>query len=834
MGTPTAQQVAGPGGPAEPVPVAFTGRTSTLGLQDPVASLRRQARECQAKLPAGWFIAAWYWDIESGGLDIEQRGHSATWQQVDVGIPRDGGLADLLAEARSPAPRFAAVICEDIERSGRDTYNALKLEKELAGHGIPLFATDEPISIDGMNATTVLVRRVKQGVAEWFRLQIKEKSWRGLREHSLAGWNIGHPPYGYTADRVAHPVPVKAAQGRTKTRLAPDPGRAPVVAQIYAWRTTGKLGAITITARLNADHGAYPPPSPETGWTPAGVYKILANPKYTGHMVYGRRRTVNGKTRPVPPDQWIWTPEPVHPAIIDRATWDAAQAAGAEHATSPDLRPPGAGSAAGRRTYVLRSRLRCRIDNRRMAGATRMHAAGPDTYYLCPHNPASPRHAAQAPDHPRTVAAREDQLLGAIRQFFDERIFGPERAALLTALLPATAAASTARKDKQAASLDKRLRQIDLAENAHAREIEALAHTQAPATAITALRTRIVARFTELEEERAAITSQLNALAAPDTSHPGDPALLENLPHLAGLLTDAPVRLQQQLYDAFDLQLLYSRKHHQVTIRATITRSTPATVAAIIHDSQQLAVTSTHASSHLSSLPITRVIRTLERMGGLDEAGDAVEDEQRPADRQGAGDDGVPVGAQPVVERLEPARRRLGRGQVQQERQPHERHVDGHDRRQRQRAVYDAGVGGRDDLDGRHEAGRGNEDHDPGRERGQRSRPGHQPGDQPRLLLLGRIGGLRLAAGHEDAAAQRQGAQPDPDPVPGRPVGRQAQPAGPQRGQDDHAHDHGHRDRAGQEPQRGPARARRAQVDGADQDRGRGQGGQDGETGGGS
>ena len=61
--------------PAEPVPVAFLGRTSTLLLQDPAASLRRQAREVQQKLPPGWFIAAWFWDIESGGLDLEQRGH---------------------------------------------------------------------------------------------------------------------------------------------------------------------------------------------------------------------------------------------------------------------------------------------------------------------------------------------------------------------------------------------------------------------------------------------------------------------------------------------------------------------------------------------------------------------------------------------------------------------------------------------------------------------------------------------------------------------------------------------------------------------------------------
>src|SRR5207253_10970070 len=69
-----------------------------------------------------------------------------------------------LTEAKAPLPRFAAVVCEDIERSARDTFNALKIEKELSREGIPLFATDEPASIEGINATTVLVRRVKQGV----------------------------------------------------------------------------------------------------------------------------------------------------------------------------------------------------------------------------------------------------------------------------------------------------------------------------------------------------------------------------------------------------------------------------------------------------------------------------------------------------------------------------------------------------------------------------------------------------------------------------------------------------------------------------------------------
>jgi site-specific DNA recombinase len=372
--TPAGPGAAGPAGtgPAQQaVPVAFTGRTSTLLLQDPVASLRRQVRECQDKLPAGWFIAAYYWDIESGGMDIAERGHGTAHEQFldTIGIPRDGGLADLLKEAASPVPKFAAVICEDIERSGRDTFYALKLEKELTQAGIPLFATDEPIDIAGANATTVLIRRVKQGVAEWFRLQIKEKSWRGLREHSLDGWNIGYPAYGYAADRVPHPVPVKASQGRTKTRLILDPPRDEVIARIFRWRTVEQMGLGSIAARLNTNLVRYPPPTGDAGWTLASVYAILRNPKYTGYMVYGRRRKINGHLRQAPPSEWIWSPEPTHPAIIDRATWDAAQAMGREHASSRDGIEPNSHPQT-RRAYLFRSRIRCRDCRRRMCAQT--------------------------------------------------------------------------------------------------------------------------------------------------------------------------------------------------------------------------------------------------------------------------------------------------------------------------------------------------------------------------------------------------------------------------------------------------------------------------------
>ena len=90
--------------PAEPVPVAMLGRTSTLELQDPYGSITRQITSAREWLPDGFYIAGYYWDIESGGLAMEERGHAGNYQPfVAKGLPRDGGLADLRVR---PGPRI--------------------------------------------------------------------------------------------------------------------------------------------------------------------------------------------------------------------------------------------------------------------------------------------------------------------------------------------------------------------------------------------------------------------------------------------------------------------------------------------------------------------------------------------------------------------------------------------------------------------------------------------------------------------------------------------------------------------------------------------------------
>ena len=440
--------------PAEPVPVAFLGRTSTLLLQDPAASLRRQAREVQDKLPPGWFISAWFWDIESGGLDLEQRGHGTAHQAVNTGLPRDGGLAALLAEAAGPAPRFAAVMCEDIERSGRDTFNALKLERQLGDAGIPLFATDEPNQRRGHERHHDLDPAGEARDRGVVPVSTERESLARVR--AAHHRRVQHRRRPLRVRPRPHPSP-QPRQGRPRQDEDPprhrSAARAPVVEQIFAWRTADKLGVTTITNRLNAEPGRYPSPKPG-GWTAGGVYAILRNPKYTGHMVYGRRRST-GRRRfhDVPQEQWIWSPEQTHPAIITRQTWDTAQGIGAEHASARDDAEPSTHPAA-RRSYLLRSRARCRDCKRRMRGTlVRPYAGHPGyVYYTCPHNLANPRHQAAVPDHPRTVRVREDDLLTVIRQFFAAHVFGPDRAAMLAERLPASAAEDTTRREQETAS----------------------------------------------------------------------------------------------------------------------------------------------------------------------------------------------------------------------------------------------------------------------------------------------------------------------------------------------------------------------------------------------
>ena len=217
-----------------------------------------------------------------------------------------------------------------------------------------------------------------------------------------------------------------------------------------------------------------------------------------------------------------------------------------------------------------------------MAGLA--YGPGPLVYYQCPHNPARPKDAADHPGHPRTVKAPETRLDQITGLFFAEHVFGPRRAELLAAQLPATDQAAEADRDAQAAALTARLKQLDTAQKAQILSLEQLSPDPAD-TAAAAMRARITDRFAELHHQREQAQAQLDALQAV-TPKAADPTLLDELPLAGNILPGLDPALKARLFDAFDLQILWNKPGRQVTVFAEITDATLRALPALLNPSR--------------------------------------------------------------------------------------------------------------------------------------------------------------------------------------------------------------------------------------------------------
>jgi len=157
-------------------------------------------------------------------------------------------------------------------------------------------------------AQAATVRRYQQELAN--------RAATALTERVRAGWWLGPAPYGYQLTR--------APGGRH--RLAVDDHRAATIRHIFAWHTLDQLTVGQIRRRLTADPDQHlAPVDPHTGqprpWTTKIVRGVLTNPAYLGYSVR-RRRTSDG--RPLPPEAWLRSDHPAHPALIDPDTFWAA------------------------------------------------------------------------------------------------------------------------------------------------------------------------------------------------------------------------------------------------------------------------------------------------------------------------------------------------------------------------------------------------------------------------------------------------------------------------------------------------------------------------------
>ncbi|MET7427116.1 recombinase family protein [Dactylosporangium sp. NPDC005555] len=555
------------------VRVAFLGRTSTDEQQDPTLSLPRQLTNSERALLPGMVIVAWFYDVESSRKELAQRGSSTAWSKYDIGIQRDGGLNDLLTEATAPDRRFDVVICESIDRIARYTHQGTKIEHDLELAGIPLLAADEPIILDGhtngrrrKRASQVLLRRTKQGVAEWYIIEMLEKSWDGFETHTTQGWNIGKPPYGFLAEKHKHPVPAKRAQGKHKTKLQLDPVRGPVVAVIYAWRVDEHLGYRAIAERLNTDLDRYPPPQPVDPeravgwWTGSAVREILCNLKYTGYMVWNRRSTKDklhpGKNNRR--EEWVVSETPTHPAAVSLDLFFAAQAIAN---TRQGSRSDALGAIANphrqtQHVYRLRSHVHCTLCQRRMHGKTKRT----NIYYYC-----QPRQRAIPEGHPPSIWLPERDLLDGVVRFFNTHVFGTDRIALATRSLDI---AGIREAEEHHQKVDAVRRAVADADTRLDRLTTILEERDDPDGSVF---DRVNRRITELEQQKTLRQAGLAHLQAnAPTTTPGPIELLNDLPTMQIRLEDLPADRLHRLLTAFAVQIHYDRRAHRATYRAQI------------------------------------------------------------------------------------------------------------------------------------------------------------------------------------------------------------------------------------------------------------------------
>ena len=206
----------------------------------------------------------------------------------------------------------------------------------------------------------------------------------------------GRVPYGcLLADAGPHPNKADARWGRRLQKFGIDPTTGPTVSWMFQMRREGHTAARIVRALTTAGIPCPSAADPDANrhrvtkaWTVRTVQEILANPVYTGRMVWNRQRTERVLVDPANPGlghrevrvwngpaDWVLSDTPVHPALVSEADFVAVQGLRAERDDAKHV-------------YRLKGLLRCAVCER----------ASKDTGYTAP--PATA--AATATPAPRT------------------------------------------------------------------------------------------------------------------------------------------------------------------------------------------------------------------------------------------------------------------------------------------------------------------------------------------------------------------------------------------------------------------------------------------------
>jgi site-specific DNA recombinase len=307
--------------------VAIYSRYSSEGQRE--ASIEDQNRNCEAYAKRqGWKVVERYADKAISGTQDE------TGRE---------GYATMLKAAR--AKQFDVLLVEDLSRLSRDSMKTEEARRLFVFLKIRLIGISD--GIDTASKGHKALSGFKGLMNDMFLDDLAEKTHRGLAGQALKGNNCGGRNYGYKHIPVLDSIQ-KDEYGRPKilaVRREIDEEQAKWVRQIFEWFAEGKSPR-RIAEQLNQLKVPSPGasyrrrnPCARYGTWSASVLRgeldratgILANPIYTGKLIWNRREWVrNPETKSKvprlrPESEWIVTEQP-ELRIIPQPLWEKVEA----------------------------------------------------------------------------------------------------------------------------------------------------------------------------------------------------------------------------------------------------------------------------------------------------------------------------------------------------------------------------------------------------------------------------------------------------------------------------------------------------------------------------
>ena len=257
----------------------------------------------------------------------QDKGYQLVAEYLDDGYSGATILRPHLEKLRDDLPygEFDVVLVHSPDRLARKVVYLVILKEEFQKHDVKL----EFLNFQREETAEGNLMYGMQGLfAEYERAKILERTRRGKLHRSREGAMVGgHPSFGYRFIRRTE---------SQRARLEIDEYQGAVIRKMYRWLTEEKVSTWAIAKRLT-DNGV-PTARAAARWQPMAVHRMLTNPVYKGEYQY-HHSAEEVVTIPVPP-------------IVDKATWEAAQAQIQENSKFSRHNNK-------RHQYLLRGLIRC-------------------------------------------------------------------------------------------------------------------------------------------------------------------------------------------------------------------------------------------------------------------------------------------------------------------------------------------------------------------------------------------------------------------------------------------------------------------------------------------